>query len=101
MTLPYVPFQCSMNAPTTHASFAEAAVTPSRTSNTLVGLGTLVQLVPSQCSMSGTVPVWVYSYPAAQIWFVPGTRVTAFSWSSPPELRDTFQLVPFQCSISG
>src|SRR5262249_44039588 len=114
-TLQLVPFQCSAsvcpvpvvlrNRPTAHTSLAETAAAAARLLNPVLalGLGTVLQLVPFQCSISVCVaPLGPgRKSPTAQT-SLPETTVTPFSWLFcvlAAGLGTTLQLVPFQCSM--
>src|SRR5439155_7763860 len=84
---------------TAQTSFVETAATALRPSDPVLGLGTMLQLVPFQCSISvWRSPLLVPWYPTAQTSFV---ETAATPLRSPGvELGTTLQLVPSQCSTS-
>src|SRR5581483_548870 len=110
--LQLVPFQCSMSVrsldelaatPTAQMLPGPSAVTPVRKLRTCVpgafGLGTMLQLDPSQCSTSVSV---TFAPPTAQT-SSDATAVTESSEESKPlgGTGTSDQLFPSQCSAKG
>src|SRR5947208_17147764 len=92
---------CVSAMPTAQTSFDETAATPESQLPAPalgLGLGTTLQLLPSQWSISGVPPLC----PTAQTSFAE-MAVTSSSSFPPPKfwLGTTLQLLPSQCSISG
>src|SRR5262249_41345593 len=114
-TLQLVPFQCSISVcpapaaltklPTAHTSVAETAAAAARLLKPVLalGLGTTLQLVPSQCSISVCVALLALGWkPPTAHTSVPETAVTPFSslFCVPGlGLGTTLHVRPFQCSV--
>src|SRR6266571_442019 len=118
-TCQLVPFQCSVSVskaeapvedPTAQMSVAETTATPLKLFKpfkevSMLGLETTFQLVPFQCSVSVSVTQPVLQeleYPTAQMSLAETTATAVKKVPNVPTsgLLTTFQLVPFQCSVS-
>src|SRR5215471_4290790 len=109
-----LPFQCSVNGPsswcpTAHTSPAETPATAARPLLPCgfgLGLGTTLQLLPSQCSI--TAVGWAENPPVGTPGPVPTAHTlpgdSAASGPTPPKRRCAagfrVQLVPFQCRLT-
>src|SRR6266571_3965946 len=116
-TCQLVPFQCSVSVskaeapvedPTAQMSVAETTATAPKPLPDIptLGLETTLQLVPFQCSISVCLALLMPpEYPTAQM-SVAETTATPLKLFKPFKevsmlgLETTFQLVPFQCSVS-
>src|SRR5690242_2248008 len=67
-----------------------------------VGLDTIVQFVPFQCSTSGTMPVGLGAFPTAQTSLAATTATPLRELEPMPVLGPgtTLHSLPFQCSVS-
>src|SRR6516165_5545050 len=109
-----LPFQCSVNGPsswcpTAHTSLAETPATATRPLLPCgfgLGLGTTVQLVPSQCSITavGCAENPPVGTPGPVLTAHTSAGDSAATVTTPPKRRCaavfTVQLVPFQCRLT-